>query len=134
MATAVGGFELTSWNETPYGDDDGNSDGTRLTRAEVRQRFEGDVEGEGDAVWLMSYRPDGTARFVGLQRVTGTIGGKRGSAVLETIGDFDGQVAEWRATVVRGTGTGQLEGLRGDGSFDAPHGSRASFTLEYDFA
>jgi hypothetical protein len=127
VTTAKGSFEVTSWDEETY-EERGSA---KLTRAQVGQRFQGDVAGDGAAQWLMSYRPDGTARFVGLQRVTGEIGGRKGSFVLETIGDFDGSVAKWDASVVEGSGADGLEGLTGGGSFEAPMGSTASFTLDY---
>jgi hypothetical protein len=71
MPTATGSFEVRQWNEAPYEEFE---DGAKLTRAEVEQRFSGDIAGDGAAQWLMSYRKDGTAHFVGLQRVTGVIG------------------------------------------------------------
>jgi hypothetical protein len=130
MAVARGSFEITSWDEQTYEELDG---GAKLTRASVTQRFEGDVEGEGAVQWLMAYRPDGTARYVGLQRITGSIGGRRGSVVLETAGEFDGDEARSTWSVVPGSGTGQLEGLNGSGTGRAPHGSRSSFELDYAF-
>jgi hypothetical protein len=131
MPTATGSFEVKHWNEAAYEELD---DGAKLTRAEVEQSFTGDVAGEGAAQWLMSYRKDGTAHFVGLQRVTGVIGDRKGSFVLETVGEFDGAEARWSATVIGGSGTGDLEDLRGSGSFRAPHGSTAEFELEYELA
>jgi hypothetical protein len=128
MADAHGSFEVASWKEETYEDRDGHG---KLTRASVTQTFKGDVQGEGAAEWLMAYRADGTAHFVGLQRVTGAIADRRGSFVLETIGDFDGTMARWKASVVPGSGTDQLSGLAGEGSFGAPHGSIASFELSY---
>ena len=128
MATATGSFELVSWQEDVYEE---GEDGANLSRADVLQRFEGDVTGDGAARWLLAYRPDGTAHFVGLQRVDGSIAGRKGRFVLETSGDFDGHVATWKASVVPGSGTGELAGLTGQGSFGAPHGSRASFELDY---
>jgi hypothetical protein len=130
MTKANGSFELASWDEKTYEDLGG---GAKLTRASVTQTFSGDIEGDGAVEWLMAYRTDGTARFVGLQRVTASIGGRNGSFVLETTGDFDGKMATWEASVVRGSGTGDLEGLTGSGTFGAPHGSKASFELEYRF-
>jgi Protein of unknown function (DUF3224) len=129
MPTATGTFEVKHWNEAPYEE---REDGAKLTRAEVEQSFSGDVAGEGLAQWLMSYRKDGTARFVGLQRVTGVIGDRRGAFVLETVGDFDGAEARWTATVIPGSGSADLEDLSGSGSFRAPHGSTAEFQLEYE--
>jgi hypothetical protein len=130
MTKAHGSFELASWNEDTY-DDIGA--GAKLTRASVTQTFKGDVEGDGAVQWLLAYRSDGTANFVGLQRVRGSIGTRRGSFVLETAGEFDGQMATWQGSVVRGTATGELEGLSGKATFGAPHGPTASFELEYEF-
>jgi Protein of unknown function (DUF3224) len=130
MATLTGGFRVASWDENAYE----QRDGRKLTRASVTQRFEGDIAGEGAVEWLMAYRPDGTVRFVGLQLVDGELAGRRGTFVLETVGQFDGAVARWDATVVAGSGTGELAGLGGSGSFQAPHGSEASYELEVELA
>jgi hypothetical protein len=130
LMKARGSFELASWKEETYEDLGG---GAKLTRASVTQTFEGDVAGAGAVEWLMAYRDDGTARFLGLQRVTGSIGDRRGSFVLETIGEFDGRVATWKGSVVRGTSTEDLRGLSGQAEFGAPHGSTASFDLDYSF-
>jgi hypothetical protein len=128
MAKAHGTFEVVSWNEETYEERDGHG---KLTRASVTQSFAGDVQGVGAVQWLMAYRSNGTAHFVGLQRVTGVIGTHRGSFVLETIGEFDGTQATWKASVVPGSGTDELAGLAGEGTFGAPHGSNASFDLTY---
>jgi Protein of unknown function (DUF3224) len=82
----------------------------------------------------MGYDEAGSATFVGLERIVGTIGGKTGSFVLQHIGTFDGQVAKAQLLVVPGSGTRELGGLRGEGSFEAglgPEGAR-SITLEVD--
>lgn len=128
MATLNGAFKVASWNEDAYEERDGH----RLTQASVTQQFEGDIVGEGAARWLMAYRPDGTARFVGLQLVDGVLRGRRGTFVLETAGEFDGGVADWDASVVPGSSTGELIGLSGAGRFEAPHGSEASYELEVE--
>ena len=130
MTTLNGGFQVTGWSEEAYDE----RDGRRLTRASVTQRFEGDVAGDGAAQWLMAYQPDGTARFVGLQLVDGALAGRRGTFVLETAGQFDGQRARWEATVVAGSSTGELADLTGTGRFEAPHGSEASYELEVELS
>jgi hypothetical protein len=127
---ATGTFEVKSWDEHPYLEIE---DGGKLTRASVTQSFTGDIEGEGAVEWLMCYRKDGTADFVGLQRVVGRIGDRSGSFVLQNTGTFDGKQAKGPWSVVPGSGTGNLRGLRGKGEFGAPHGPKASFTLDYDF-
>lgn len=53
-------------------------------RAEARftKSFTGDLEGESQVEYLMMYRPDGSASFVGLERFTGRIGDRSGTFVL----------------------------------------------------
>ena len=126
MESMKGSFQLQSWNEDAYEE----RDGRRLTRASVSQQFEGDIAGDGTAEWLMAYHADGRARFVGFQFVDGEIAGRRGRLVLETLGEFDGRVARWDATVVPGSSTGELADATGAGKFEAPHGSTASYELE----
>lgn len=130
MTRATGSFELASWDEETYEE---MADGRKLTRASVTQKFTGDVAGAGAVEWLMCYGSDGTAHFVGLQSVQGDIGGRSGTFVLATRGDFNGKAATWEAEVVPGSGTGDLTGLVGRGTFGAPHGPHASFDLDYKF-
>ena len=128
---ATGTFKIEHWDEKPYTEIE---DGGKLTHASVEQSFSGDIEGEGAVEWLMCYRPDETADFVGLQRIVGRLGDRSGSFVLtQTAGTFDGKEARGDLAVVAGSGTGQLRGLRGRGKFSAPLGSKAAVTLDYDF-
>jgi Protein of unknown function (DUF3224) len=123
-------FKVAGWDEQPYAQIEG---GGKLTRASVKQTFSGDIEGEGSVEWLMCYRPDDTAEFVGLQRIVGSVGGRSGSVtLLQSNGVFDGKEAKGELSVVPGSGTEELSDLRGQGAFSAPHGSTASVTLEYE--
>jgi hypothetical protein len=131
MPRLNGEFTLSSWDEKTYAEREGER---KLTRATVTQDLAGDVVGKGQVEWLMSYGEDGTAHFVGLQQFEGVIDGREGSVVLETIGDFDGTEATWSGSVIEGSGTGGWAGMSGEGRFQAPHGSKASFTLDYSFA
>ncbi len=128
MVNASGTFVVTSMGEHAYEDLEG---GARLTRANGTQRFTGDIEGEGSVEWLMCYSPDDSARFLGLQRVTGSIGQRTGSFVVEAVGSHDGRQSKGTWTVIVGSGTGELSGLMGEGSFEAPGGPEASYNLEY---
>ena len=128
MMHAQGKFDIASWDEETIIEVD---EARKLTRAVVTQRFSGDIEGDGSVQWLMFYRTDGTADFVGMQHVDGTLGDSKGSFVLETTGTFDGGKAAADWSVVTGSGTGDLEGLRGTGRMEAEMGSTASY--EFDF-
>jgi hypothetical protein len=130
MSTLKGELTLSSWDEETYAEREGDR---KLTRAAVTQELAGDIVGKAEVEWLMSYRADGTAHFVGLQHFQGTIDGREGSAVLESIGEFDGTEATWKGTVVEGSGSGGWEGMRGEGQFSAPHGPKAKYSLDCDF-
>ena len=124
-------FAIKSWDEKPYSE---GQDQPRLTRASVMKTFTGDLEGEGQVEYLMMYRNDGSATFVGLERVVGRIGGKTGSFVLQRIGVFENGEAKESYSVVPGSATGELQGLRGDGSSAVGHGLEHPFAMSYDLA
>ena len=127
--TATARFAIQSWDEKPYGE---GQDLPRLARASVTKRFTGDLEGEGHVEYLMMYRADGSAEFVGLERFIGRVAGKAGAFVLRRAGVFEGGLAKETYSVIAGSGTGELRGLRGDGSSAVGHGSEHPFALNYE--
>ena len=88
----------------------------------------GGIEGFSPIEYLMLYRNDGSATFVGMERVVGHIGRRRGSFVLQQTGTFQGGAASATWSVVPGSGTADLKGLRGEGGF-----ASGQATLDYDF-
>ena len=128
---ATGTIEVTGWEPQPYDELYGAA---TLVGIEVTERFHGDIEGEGRARMLQALRPDGSATFVGHERVTATLARRSGTFVFQDVGtlsptgDVDG-----RWFVVPGSGTGQLAGLRGEGSFTAAVGESAAISLDYWF-
>jgi hypothetical protein len=124
-------FAIKSWNETAYSE---GQDLPRLTRAKVTKTFTGDIEGEGQVEYLMMYRGDGSATFVGLERFVGRIGGRTGTFVLERSGVFENGQAKESYSVIPGSATGELQGLRGDGRSAVGHGAEHPFSLNYDLA
>ena len=126
---AKGIAETKNWDEKPYQEFEG---GSKLTKATVTQAFTGDIVGEGVCEYLMAYPDEKSANYVALQVVTGKVGGKQGSFVLQVAGGYDGNEASGTWFVVPGTGTGELKKLSGEGGFHAPHGSQMHYTLDYD--
>jgi len=127
---ATGTFAIKHWNEEPYDEIDG---GPMLVRASLATTFHGDLEGAGDVVYLMIVAADKTATFIGLERVVGRIGGRSGSFVFSDVGTFDGTTVAATWSIVADSGTDDLVGLRGEGRFNAPTGSNATFSLDYRF-
>ena len=130
MATATGEFRITGGGEDAYDEEAG----LRLTHAYGEQAFSGDIEGIGTVHWLMAYRPDRTARFVGLQRITGTVEGRRGSFVLTAEGDHDSSSSRISWRIVEGSGSDELAGITGTGGMDAPGGPAGSYRLDYELS
>ena len=131
MTKAEGSFDILSGEETTYEERGG---GAKLTHAWGAQRFSGDIAGEGSVHWLMAYGSDRTARYVGLQRITGSLDGREGSFIIAAQGEFDGTSSHGTWSIVEGSGTAGLEGITGTGSFEAPSGPRATYRLDYDLA
>jgi hypothetical protein len=124
-------FAIKSWDEKPYSE---RSNEPKLTRASVTKSYTGDIEGEAQVEYLMMYRSDGSAAFVGLERVVGRIGDKNGTFVLQRTGVFETGIAKESYSVIPGSATGDLRGLKGDGSTAVGHGSEHPFTLSYELA
>jgi hypothetical protein len=132
---ATGTLEIKDWDEKTWdGKPQKDVSGAKLTHAIVKHTLHGDIEGEGTVRFLMSYRDDGSANFVGLQQVVGSLAGRSGSFVLQIVGTFDGDAATSNWSVVPGSARGDLRGLRGEGNSVARHGeSQPPYTLDYDF-
>jgi len=127
--TANARFAINSWDEKPYSE---GPDQPKLTRATVIKTFTGDIEGEGRVEYLMMYRTDGSATFVGLERIVGRIGARAGSFVLQRSGVFESGQAKESYSVVPGSATDDLRGLAGDGSSAVGHGTEFPFVLSYE--
>jgi len=128
MPRMTGTFKVLGWEEQPYD----APDLPALTHASVSQELLGDIEGEASVVYLLASREDKRASFIGLARVVGRIGGREGTFVMQDVGTFENGAATGRWTILPGTSTGDLQGISGEGSFDAMH-DRATYTLEVSF-
>lgn len=109
------------------------ADGPALSRIHVEESFSGDIAGEGVVEFLQAARPDGSASFVGIERVAGSLAGRQGTFLLQDAGTVDGNVVSGEWFVVAGSGTGGLAGLRGTGGFRANLGEGAEVHLDYWF-
>ena len=122
-------FEVKSWDETPV-DDQVNL--PKLTRAVVAKVYSGDIDGSSTTEWLMAYAEDGSASFVGLERITGQFGGKTGTLVLRHLGSYADGAAKAALAVVEGANSGDLTSVKGDGDFLANPNGSVSLRLIFD--
>lgn len=109
------------------------ADGPALVEVQLTETFTGDIAGEGVGRVIQAAARDGSATFVGIERVRGMIAGRTGTFLLRVSGRVAGKEmhAEW--SIVAGSGTGQLDGIRGDGGFTAQLGQHGSIWLDYGF-
>ena len=127
---ATGRIDVKTYEPQPYEE---VADGPNLVEIHVTETFSGDIEGEGVVRFLQAVRDDGSASFVGIERVTGSIAGRQGSFLLQDAGTLEGSTVKGDWFVVPGSGTGELAGLRGEGGFQAELGQNAAITLDYWF-
>ena len=107
--------------------------GPALSRIHVEESFSGDISGDGVVEFLQAALPDGSASFVGIERVTGSLAGREGTFLLQDAGTVADNIVNGDWFVVPGSGTGQLAGLRGEGGFRANLGEGAQVHLDYWF-
>lgn len=127
---ATSTFSVRRWDDAPYETIDGSP--ARLSRVSVNNVFEGDIEGEGRLEYVMAIANPESASFAGIQRIVGSVGGLRGSLVLQTAGTFEDGVIQGTWSVVPGMGTGELAGLCGEGTVLSRGDGRAEVTLDYE--
>lgn len=126
MGTHKGTFHVTGWDEQPYEAQEGVA---KLTKARFTTQFTGDIEGESVSDCLMCYPDDSSAKFVGLQWIKGTVGGKAGTVVLQLNGSFEQGKAKADWSVVPESGSGELAGLAGSGHYVAGSDGSADYQL-----
>jgi hypothetical protein len=126
LARAV--FEIKNWDEKPYSEIAGAS---KLTRVNVTKTYKGDIEGEGKLEYLMAYGHDGSASFVGIERLIGRVGDNRGNFVFQHVGLFKDGIAKSTWTVVPSSGTEDLQNLRGE--VNSALGHAKSYPVEFNY-
>lgn len=127
MAKAEGIIEHKGWDEKPYIEQAPH----KITKADIRCVFTGDLEAEAKTAYLMSYSGDNYAHYGGYLVISGTLDGKVGSFVVYETGEWDKGVARSSFTIVRDSGAGGLAGISGTGSYAAQHDKTVHYLLEY---
>jgi hypothetical protein len=107
---ASGTFEVKL---NPLVSDDNAEDAT-LGRMSIDKHFHGDLEATSKGQMLTAGTGvKGSAGYVAIERVSGTLHGRSGTFVLQHSGTMTRGAPQLTITVVPDSGTGQLAGLAG---------------------
>ncbi len=131
-----GTYTVKKWEESAYQQ---ITPEKRMTKASVEYDFNGEIEGKAMVEYLMFYshfdtkdQHKASASYVGLIYFDGTLSGKSGSFVLEDNGMFESGAAKSILKIAKGSGTGQLDGIQGNGIYLADK-EGCHIELEYNF-
>ena len=126
MPSADGQFEVTM---TPGQDTD-----NLITAYTLAKTFFGELVATSSGHMLAATTPtEGSAGYVAMERVTGTLHGRHGSFVLQHSGTMARGVGLLEVSVVPDSGTDDLAGLTGDMAIDVSDGvHHYAFTYEFD--
>lgn len=117
---------------TPQPADD-NSPGA-VGRYALDKAFHGDLAGTSKGEMLaVSTAVQGSAGYVAMEHVTGTLNGRSGSFALQHTGTMTRGAPQLSVTVVPDSGTGELTGLTGRMTIKVDDGKH-SYAFEYAFA
>lgn len=104
---------------------------TGLGRMLLDKEFHGALEATSNGQMLAAgTEVKGSAAYVALERVTGTLEGKRGSFHLQHTGVMNRGAGQLTITVVPDSGTGELTGISGTMSIDIIEGKHF-YRFEY---
>lgn len=105
-----------------------------LGRMSLDKQFHGDLEATsvGEMLTAMSASVQGSGAYVAVERVTGTLHGRRGSFALHHTGVITRGVPELTITVVPDSGTGELTGITGKLNIRIESGGKHFYDFHYE--
>ena len=130
MPRATGVFEV-SLKPLPMDNDPGTP---LLARMSIDKQFHGALDGTSKGQMLTGGTIiKNSAGYVAIERVTGSLKGRKGSFILQHTGVMNRGEPSLVITVVPDSGTDQLEGLKGTMKIDINAGKH-SYELDYVLA
>jgi hypothetical protein len=108
-----------------------DGEGSPLARMSIDKRFHGDLEGVSRGEMLSAgTATKGSAGYVAVERVDGTLGGRTGTFVLQHSATMTRGTPQLSITVVPDSGTGALAGISGTLNIIMTDGKHA---YEFDY-
>jgi hypothetical protein len=127
VSRATGPFEV-SLKPLPMDDDSGSA---MLGRMSIDKQFKGDLEATSRGQMLTGGTPiKNSAGYVAIERVTGSLKGRKGSFILQHTGMMNRGTPSLVITIVPDSGTEQLEGISGTMAIRI-EGGKHSYDLNY---
>jgi hypothetical protein len=124
---AEGSFDVKM---TPIATDDVVS-GTQIGRFSLVKQYHGDLDAASKGEMLSAGDPaKGSAGYVAIEQITGTLQGHTGSFALQHLGTMDGGNFKLSVNVVPGSGAGELTGIAGTLNIIINAGKH-SYTFDY---
>ena len=106
--------------------------GASFGRIRFEKRFHGDLDAASVVEMLSAGNPaSGSAGYVAMEHVVGSLQGRKGSFMLQHDGTMDRGAHSLTVSVVPGTGTEELQGLSGQLQIDIAEGGAHSYTFDY---
>jgi uncharacterized protein DUF3224 len=122
---ATGPFDVTMTAQPPHD----TLAGVSLGRVTIEKKFHGELDAASRFDMLSVGTPvKGSAGYVALERVVGTLQGRAGSFVLQHSGTMNRGAASLALSVVPDSGTGALAGIGGTMTIEIVAGAH-----RYDF-
>jgi len=131
VSRAVGAFQVKL---EPIALHDEPAMGPGVGRLTLDKMYDGDLIaiGRGEMLSVMGAE-QGSAAYVAIERITGTLHGRSGSFVIQHRGIMTRGAPDLVITVVPDSGTGELSGISGAMSIDI-RGRDHFYTFEYELA
>jgi len=112
MSQVASGTFTVTMQPLPF---EGQPEGNTLGRRSIDKQISGDLVATTKGQMLSAFGTvPGSAGYVAIERVEGTLGGRTGSFVLQHTGTMDRGTPSLRVSVVPDSGTGELAGLTGE--------------------
>lgn len=128
---AKGPFDVKLQALEPYNRDEGAA----LGRHSIDKRFHGDLDATSRGEMLSAGGAvQGSAGYVAIERVTGTLHGRRGSFALQHFATMTRGAPHLDIVVVPDSGSGELAGLSGTMKIVIAEGGKHSYEFDYELA
>jgi Protein of unknown function (DUF3224) len=127
---AHGPFDVKIKPLDPYNKDDGAA----LSRMSIDKQFHGDLDATSKGEMLATMdKTTQSGGYVAIERVTGALGEKKGSFVLQHSSTMTRGQPQQNVSVAPGSGTDELVGLSGSMIINIAADGAHSYEFEYSF-